>query len=643
MPTRNELFHKVCTILVATGRFRMVWIGWRDPLRRTLVPVAHAGDEDEYLRSQAMRAAGSKGEENEHRAYSEIPVRISGDVHGTLNACANYVGSLQDADTALLTEAAAGLSLALEERQAETIADNERLFSDSLIESLPGILYLYNEQGRMLRWNQNFEFVSGYSARELAEMHPLDFFSEKDRPLLRSRIGEVFESGESSVEASFVSKDGTSTPYVFTGKRILFEGTRCLVGMGMDITERKRAVEALSKSEVRYRTTLDNILEGCQLIGFDWTYLYLNDAAAAQNRRPNVELLGRRMPEMWPGIENTNVFALMKRCMEGRIALHDETEFEWPDGTKGWFDVRVQAVPEGIFVLSIDITDRKHAEMALRALNDSLERKVRERTFDLEDARARAESADRIKSAFLATMSHELRTPLNSILGFTGIILQGLPGPLNPEQAKQLGMVQGSARHLLELINDVLDISKIEAGQMAVHPAPFDLRASIDRVTALVRPSAEKKGLALNVVLPTAMELVNSDRRRVDQILLNLLNNAIKFTDGGSVTVTVDISAAVAGAPPESSVIRIRVADTGIGMKSQDLATLFRPFRQIDSGLQRQHEGTGLGLAICRRLTELLGGRIRADSEWCKGSVFTVELPSTMGTPPPIGRTDVSP
>jgi len=513
--------------------------------------------------------------------------------------------------------------------RAEGVADHETEFAESLIESLPGVLYLYNEQGRMLRWNRNFESVSGYTAGEIANMNPLEFFLPAEQALLRERIGEVFEKGDSSVEALFVSKDGTATPYVFTGKRIVFEGVRCLVGMGMDIAERRRAAEALSKSEARYRTTIDNILEGCQLIGFDWRYLYLNAAAAIHNRRPNSELLGIRMPDAWPGIEGTHVFALMKRCMDDRVAFHDETEFVFSDGRKGWFDVRVQAVPEGIFVLSIDISERKRAETELRALNESLERKVRERTIDLDAARERAESADRIKSAFLATMSHELRTPLNSIIGFTGIILQGLPGPLNSEQAKQLGMVQASARHLLELINDVLDISKIEAGQLEVHAAPFDLRASIERVAALVKPLIEKKGLVLHVVLPATMETMESDRRRVDQILLNLLNNAIKFTDSGSVTITVDFTddTAPTTAEPARSVARVRVADTGIGMRPDDLATLFRPFRQIDSGLQRQHEGTGLGLAICRRLTELLGGTIHAESVYGQGSVFTVVLP----------------
>jgi PAS domain S-box-containing protein len=508
-----------------------------------------------------------------------------------------------------------------------------RNFADSLIETMPGIFYLYNEQGRFLRWNRNFESVSGYSAQEIARMHPLDFFPAEDKHVLQARIVEVFVKGESSIEASFLAKDGSLTPYFFTGKRIAFEQSSCLVGMGIDITERKRAEDALRKSEHRYRTTLDSTLEGCQLLAFDWRYLYLNDAAATHNRRPNEQLLGQRMPDAWPGIEGTDVFAMLSRCMTERVALHQENEFVFQDGSKGWFDVRAQPVPEGIFVLSIDISERKRAELSIKELNESLELKVAERTAELRAARERAESADRLKSAFLATMSHELRTPLNSIIGFTGIILQNLAGPLNPEQDKQLRMVQGSARHLLDLINDVLDISKIEAGQLEVRAAPFDLRVSLERALATVKPLAEKKGLTLQLVAPATLTSVESDRRRVEQILLNLLNNAIKFTERGGVTLAVEImhESSPTNTAATRPIARIQVIDTGIGMKADDMSTLFQPFRQIDTGLERQHEGTGLGLAICRRLTELLGGTIRVESSWGRGSVFTVALPLDRG------------
>ena len=273
---------------------------------------------------------------------------------------------------------------------------------------------------------------------------------------------------------------------------------------------------------------------------------------------------------------------------------------------------------------------QRNAEIALlneelRQRAAELEKRVAERTEELIlangellEAKEAAESADRVKSAFLATMSHELRTPLNSIIGFTGILLQGLAGPLNEEQRKQLEIVRGSARHLLALINDVLDLSKIEAGQLAVVREPFDLRASIGKVADIVKPLAEKKGLALRLALAPEIGMWTGDPRRIEQILLNLLNNAIKFTERGEVAL-------VAGAARGG--LHLAVSDTGIGIRKEDLGRLFQPFRQIDSGLARQHEGTGLGLAICRRLAGLLGGEIHAASEWGQGSVFTVWLP----------------
>ncbi|HEY1173853.1 MAG TPA: PAS domain S-box protein [Verrucomicrobiae bacterium] len=258
--------------------------------------------------------------------------------------------------------------------EGEALAREERMFSDMMVESMPGILYFYDMEGQFLRWNKNFEKVSGYSAEEIAGMHPLDFFTKGDKGLIEERIAEVFTKGESSVEALFLAKDGRTTPYFFTGRKVEFSNRLCLVGVGIDVSERKLAEAALRVSEHRYRTTLDSILEGCQLVGFDGRFLYVNDAAVAHNRRPKSDLLGRKITEVWPGIEQAPFYALIERGLKERLPGQEEVEFQFKDGTRGWFDLRVQPVDEGVLLLSIERTQRK---LALDRLTAS-EQKYRE-------------------------------------------------------------------------------------------------------------------------------------------------------------------------------------------------------------------------------------------------------------------------
>jgi PAS domain S-box-containing protein len=404
--TRDELFAEVCREVVEHGGFLVAWIGWEDRESRRLVPVASWGDKDNYLRDIVIytddrpEGQGPTGTAfREQRPYicndldadagtlpwrakakrmgfgssAALPIRLRGEVCGTLSVYAAEPGYFTTREIVLLEEAASDVSFALdryalelEHRHADAVARQEKHFSDTMIESMPGIVYFYDVEGKFLRWNQNMVIASGYSPEEIAGMHPVDFFAGSDQALIREKITEVFACGESNVEATFVAKDGRATPYFFTGRRLIFNGKPCLVGVGVDVAERHKVEAALRSSEERYRTTLDGILEGCQLIGVDWRYLYLNDTAELHNRRPNRELLGRTMQEAWPGIEAAPVFQMLRRCMDERCALHNEIEYLFADGSRGWFDVRCQPVAEGIFVLSIDISDRRQAEAALR-------------------------------------------------------------------------------------------------------------------------------------------------------------------------------------------------------------------------------------------------------------------------------------
>lgn len=254
----------------------------------------------------------------------------------------------------------------------------------------------------------------------------------------------------------------------------------------------------------------------------------------------------------------------------------------------------------------------------LRLANSEMENRIVERTKELADAMQKAQQADMLKSAFLATMSHELRTPLNSIIGFTGILLQELPGSINDEQRKQLHMVQNSSRHLLSLINDVLDISKIEAGQLDLVYTEFNLVQTINKIVSLVKPQADKKGLELRTEHKDMKAIIECDQRRLEQVVLNLLCNALKFTEEGFVAVTTTT---------HGSNYVISVQDTGIGIAVSELDKLFKPFQQIDSGLTRKYEGSGLGLSICYQLLHLMGGQIVVISEPGKGSTFRAVVP----------------
>ena len=231
--------------------------------------------------------------------------------------------------------------------------------------------------------------------------------------------------------------------------------------------------------------------------------------------------------------------------------------------------------------------------------------------------------ASRMKSAFIANMSHELRTPLNAIIGFTGALLMKLPGPLTDEQDKQLNTIRTSARHLLSLINDILDVAKIEAGKVTLELETVQCQEMVKDVVDTLRPLALQKNLVLEMDLAAPAIVLETDRRALTQILLNLGNNAIKFTETGTVRVTLSERVADSG----KGIIEFSVADSGAGIREEDQAKLFQAFSQLDSTSTRHAEGAGLGLYLCQNLANLIGGSLFFKSDFGHGSTFTLALP----------------
>ena len=393
----------------------------------------------------------------------------------------------------------------------------------------------------------------------------------------------------------------------------------------LEVSERRQAENALRIEKDMHLSLIESVPFGVVMIAQDGRYTYLNPKFTEIfgydiNDVPDGKTWFRKAyPD--PGYRRMVVSYWMERFKTFSPGENKpyENRVICKDGTEKIINFSPVKLETGeMLVVSEDITARRTAEAELEKYRGHLEELVKERTAELEVARERAESADRLKSAFLATMSHELRTPLNSIIGFTGLLLQGLAGPLNDEQQKQLGMVRNSSRHLLELINDVLDISKIESGQLKIASETFEFAESVERAINLVRPLAEKKMLAINTEIAEGIGMFTGDQRRVEQIMINLLNNAIKFTDKGYVELSCSLW---------NKDIAISVSDTGIGIRREDMDKIFKPFQQVDTGLSRRHEGTGLGLSITKRLVNMMGGKIDVQSEEGRGSIFTVLLP----------------
>jgi protein-histidine pros-kinase len=410
------------------------------------------------------------------------------------------------------------------------------------------------------------------------------------------------------LELHGLRKDGGEFPVEISLSPIHTEEGAMVMSAIRDITDRKRA-------DQKFKDLLEAAPDAMVIVDSQGRIVLVNSQAVKLFGWSRAELLGQQIellvPERYsdrhPDHRHRFFAEPRSRAMGAGLDLYGRRK----DGSE--FPVEISLSPldteEGLFVSSAirDVTERKQIERALR-----------EKNLELENAAL-------VKDRFLASMSHELRTPLNAIIGFTGTLLMQLPGPLNAEQDKQLRIVQTGARHLLSLINDLLDVAKLSANKLSLHIEELDCRSVIAEVTATLEPEAARKGLVLTVRAPDDAVPLRTDRRAFSQILINLVGNAIKFTPQGRVEVVLEEGFAAQGRS-----VQVHVRDTGPGIPEREQPRLFEAFSRVESADRRHHEGTGLGLHLSRKLAEALGGSVSLASAEGEGSTFTVEFREVM-------------
>lgn len=412
--------------------------------------------------------------------------------------------------------------------------------------------------------------------------------------------------------------------------RVIKSGEDEVLFMIRDISDRKQAEIALQQSELTNRVIVETMPDLLIKMDLHGRYLQMSGGKYVQVKEPyrtadQSEVYSALSPEM---AEQRLDYA-RKAIATNSLQIYEQI-FDF-DGEMLHEEVRIAPLNQReVLIIIRDITDRKRTEQQLQQLNQALEAKVEERTAALQQTNEELIRATRLKDEFLANMSHELRTPLNAILGMAEGLQEHTYGVVNERQIKALKTIESSGSHLLELINEVLDLAKIESGQIELNCTPVAIKNLCQSSLVFIKQQALKKNIQLEIQLPPNLPELFVDERRIRQVLINLLNNAVKFTpEGGSITLQAQQLAPVQDLSDSlpQTFIQIAVIDTGIGISQENINKLFQPFIQVDSALNRRYEGTGLGLALVKRIVELHGGKVEISSELGVGSCVTVDLP----------------
>jgi PAS domain S-box-containing protein len=512
--------------------------------------------------------------------------------------------------------------------EATRLARYNRLLIESTGEGIYGVdlnggLTFLNTAGARMLGIDPAEAV-GKRMHELTHHHRADGSAY---PVDECPIYRVYKDGQGCriADEVFFRADGTSFPVEYTANPIRADGrTEGAVVTFADVTQRKLDEEAVRQSSERFRDLANNIPQLCWMGDGGGSLFWYNQRW--------FDYTGTTMEQMrgsgWRSVHHPDF--LESASAKYAAAVRDATEWEdtFPlrgkDGTYRWFLSRAVPIKDDRgevvrwFGTNTDVTEQRETEEELRRIQEHLKQAKEE----ADAAKEQAEAANVSKSQFLANMSHELRTPLNAVIMYSELLQEEAQDQQLEGFIPDLDKIRGAGKHLLALVNGVLDLSKIEAGKMELYLETFDVPGMVQDVTVTIQPLVQKKHNALHLDVPKSVGDMYADLTKVRQILFNLLSNACKFTERGSVTLQV------ARTTDEPAMFEFRVVDTGIGMTPAELAKLFQPFTQADASTTRRFGGTGLGLAISKRFCEMMGGDISVTSEPNKGTTFVLRLPA---------------
>jgi PAS domain S-box-containing protein len=507
------------------------------------------------------------------------------------------------------------------------LQDTETLFQ-AYLETASDMVYTVDLEGRLTFINRYGQHLLGCDQGEWYRRPYMSFVAPESQEATAAAFASLLQTGELK-DYEFMIQPLKGNPVCMeVNGRVLFRKGQPIGGLGIarDITERKRSEQRLQM----FLQAIESSYDSAMIVDLDGTIVYANSATARTFGYDVEAMLGQNASIFYPPQAELSIEDLIERALGDS---HDDGLGDvagWSGETICQRQTQAQLFPAIISVSPIP-SDRGRPTMVSITCRDITTQKAIQ--AELASKNLELEQASRHKSSFLASMSHELRTPLTSILGFSSLLIQGLFGDLNEKQQSYVQGIEDSGLHLLELIKDILDLSKIEAGKIELDFAPCSLVGICGETIGLVSSQARKKQIEIQLEIMPGLDTIEADELRLRQMLLNLLSNALKFSESGS---QIGVEAKL-----HEGAIHLSVWDHGIGIAEENLDLLFQPFQQIDNSLSRNHEGTGLGLALTNQFAHLHGGFVTCESQLGAGSRFTIVLPDLR--PSPIDTPNQSP